>query len=164
MRTIFAFVILTLPLLSNGQNKAIKAASIDLQYLRDSVHIENIVEFYSYYDLKFNQKPAVRFKIKITNLGSQPIPNLNRVSNRVKFLKLYYNGEDSNDLNLGNGTEANDWPWFIEPGESEEFSTGYLLEKDAGIFNQAQPMNVTWEYMGIQSSTEIVDLVNRKIF
>lgn len=139
-------------------------SSVDQDYLTDSVHIENIVEFYSYYDIRKGSIDAVRFKIKITNLGTQPIPNLIRVSNRTKHLKLLYNGEDSNDLNIGNGTEVGDWPWLLAKDESDTFYSGYVLYPNAGIFQYDQPLNITWEYMGVSSSTQIVDLKHKKIF
>lgn len=138
--------------------------SVSEDYLTDSVHRENIVEFYTDYDMNFHPHDAVRFKVKITNLGSKPLPNLIRVSNRSQYLKLLYNGEDSHDLGLSNGMEAGDWPWSIAPGESDEFQSAWVLDKHTGLFLYEQPLNVTWEYMGVSSSTEIVDLRNKKVF
>lgn len=143
-----------------GQNQS----TVDQEYLTDSVHIENIVEFYSYYDFNKGVVDAVKFKIVITNLGSQPIPNILRVSNRTKYLTLLYNGEDSYDLNIGNGTEAGDWPWLLYKNESDSFYTGYVLYPDAGIFQYDQPLNVTWKYMDVSSTTEIVDLKHKKVY
>ena len=45
---------------------------------KDSIHIENIVEFYKYSDKHTDSIDAVRFKIKIINLGNQPIPNFEK--------------------------------------------------------------------------------------
>lgn len=140
------------------------ATVVDENYIRDSVYIENIIEFYPYFDITKGKQDAVRFKVKITNLGHQPIPNLMRVSNRTKYLTLLYNGEDAHDLNIQNGMEVGDWPWLLQEGESDEFYTGYVLTKDAGIYTFDQPLNVTWKYMGVSSPTEIVDLKNKKVF
>lgn len=164
MKTLLFVFCIYLPFISIAQNKAVKAASVEQQYIPDSVLIENIVEFYTYRDFQFVSHDAVRFKVKITNLGSQPIPNLTRVSNRVKYLKLLYNGEDSSDLNIGNGMEGGDFLWFIKAGDSDEFFTSWVLDKNAGIFLQEQPLNLTWEYMGVQSSTEIVDLYAKRVY
>ncbi|CAG5080360.1 hypothetical protein [Parvicella tangerina] len=147
-----------------AQNKAEKASTVSIDYLRDSVKIENEVSFYTYTNRQLESCDAVKFTVKITNLGSQPIPNLIRVSNRSKYLKLLYNGEDSNNLSLYNGTEATDWPWFIEAGDDDEFSASYVLFPDSGILLYSQPLNITWQYMGIFSSTEMVDLVNKRIY
>ncbi len=164
MKTLILIALLSLSCFCFSQNKAEKAAGIDQQYLLDSVYIENIVEFYTHYDISFKGHDAVRFKVKITNLGSQPIPNLIRVSNRIKFLTLMYNGEDALNLSIGNSIESGDWPWFIEAGESDEFYTSYVLDKDSRLFLYDQPLNVTWKYMGVQSSTEIIDLINKRVF
>lgn len=75
-----------------------------------------------------------------------------------------YNGEDALNLSIGNSIESGDWPWFIEAGESDEFYTSYVLDKDSRLFLYDQPLNVTWKYMGVQSSTEIIDLINKRVF
>jgi hypothetical protein len=161
MKTYLLVLLTSITLIGRTQSKV---APVDEAYLTDSVYIENIVEFYTYFDVIKGPQDAVRFKIQITNLGHQPIPNLIRVSNRIEYLDLLYNGEEVIDLNISNGIEVGDWPWVLTHGESDSFYSGYVLEPDSGIFLYEQPLNITWKYMGISSSTEIVDLRNKKVF
>lgn len=132
-------------------------------YKKDSILIENKVEFYSYSDERTAPTDAVKFIVKITNLGNQPIPNLMRVSNRSEHLKLYYNSTNSNDKGIGNGMEGDDWSWIIKKNESDTFESGYVLVENSGIFSFSNPISVRWNYMGIDSPVVVVDVLNRKI-
>jgi hypothetical protein len=141
-------------------------ANISEAYKRDSIKMENTIEFYKYSDHDTPATDAVRFKLTITNLGHQPIPNLMKVSNRTKHLKLFYNNKDSNDLNICNGTEADNSPSTLQKGESDTFETGYvfgLLDDNSGIFLWGNPVTVLWKYLNYESSKETVDLKKKKI-
>lgn len=132
-------------------------------YKRDSILVDNTVEFYTYSDSVTRPIPSVRFNIKVTNLGSQPIPNLTRVTNRIEHLELYYNNKNSADLNISNEMEGDDWPWSIEKNESDTFNTGALIVKYTGLFYYGDTIKAKWVYMGIESKVKVVDLINRKV-
>lgn len=146
-----------------GQTNEKIEFEISESYIKDSVLIENIVEFYSYSDDNTPPTDAIRVKIRVTNLGSQPIPNLMRVSNRSKYLQLYYNNINSNDLNIVNGLEGNDWPWTLSKGGNDTFESGYVLVANSGIFTYGNVVSVRWNYLGFDSPIVVVDIIKRRI-
>ena len=129
----------------------------------DSIRIENSAEFYDYSDNDSSKYPALRLKVKITNLGTRPIPNLMRASNRIKHLQLLINNKNSNNLNISNGIEGDDWLWSLNQNESDSFETTYLLTKDSGIFQYGNDIVVAWQYAGIVSKRIVINLDKMEI-
>lgn len=129
----------------------------------DSIRIENSAEFYDYADSASSKYPALRLKVKITNLGTKPIPNLMRASNRIEHLKLLINNKNSNNLNISNGIEGDDWLWSLNQNESDSFETIYLLTKDSGIFQYGNDIVVSWKYAEIISKRIVIDLNKMEI-
>ncbi len=145
-----------------GQSNKVMEFTIDETYKRDSIRIENVVEFYSYSDAETAPIDAVRLKVKITNLGNLPIPNLKRVGNRSRCLKLFVNNKNTDDPNITNGLEGNDWPVKLEKNESDTFQTGFILKSDSGILTYENPMSIKWNYIGMDSPTVVVDALKKK--
>lgn len=129
-------------------------------YKKDSILIENIVEFYKYSDENTEPIDAVRFKIKITNLGNLPIPNFENVSGRSQFLQLFYDNKNSYNMNITNGFGSIKIQ-YIKKGESDVFYTDWILSGDSDKFKK--PIKIMWNYLGIDSQTLLVDIENRKI-
>lgn len=130
-------------------------------YKRDSILIENHVEFYNHNESK--EKNAIRIQVKITNKGSQLIPNLMRASDRSNYIQLYYNETDAHDMNLVNGIESPISPYFLGEGESGTFETGALLVEGSFIYKYGKIVEVKWGYLGAYSPVVKADLDKREI-
>lgn len=138
---------------------------LDLAYQQDSILLENSVEFHIPTDRDGGEMYMVRFKIKVTNLGDRPIPNLMRVSNRSLCLQIWYNGKQGSDLSFHNGLEGPDMPRVLGKGESDTWASGWSLRKDSGIFIQAggHIVDVKWKYLDVFSDEIRVDLKAHKV-
>ena len=115
-------------------------------YKRDSILIENDVEFYI--DDQSKEKNALRIKVKITNKGSQLIPNLMRASDRSNYIQLFYNGIDAHDMNLVNGIESELSPYFLGEGEFGTFETAVSLIEGSYLYKYGKHIEVKWMYLG----------------
>ncbi len=155
------FLLLSMGKLFAQPNEKMKFELSD-SYKKDSIQIENNVEFYKYSDKHTDSIDAVRFKIKITNIGNQPIPNFENVMGRSEFLKLFINGKDSYDMNIQNGIGSNKIQ-YIGKGESDVFETGFILGKNSGIYTYKNPIKLMWKYLGVNSQIVVVDIVSKKI-
>lgn len=138
---------------------------------KDSLKLENIIEFSTYEDDSTPQTPSVRFVLRITNLSNRFIPALSSINNGLyindkktngveQVTEFYKNGESRghaiyNGLGYENET--------INKGGVSETAEGSLLTKDAGIRMNGDTITIQWKYMGVLSEKITVDLKNKKI-
>ena len=140
--------------LAQSQNQYHMTHQLDPIYLKDSIALDHQVTF----EQSGDGTKLVRFQIRVTNLGDQPIPSFRNVSDRSEFLQLLVNNQNTFDMNITNGIGP-DHKHFLYKGESDTFSTAWTLEPP----HYTTPIAVTWQYFERRASTVMVDLVQRKI-
>ncbi len=133
---------------------------------KDSVKIENIVEFYTYEDDHTSPTPSVRFTLRVTNLSDRLIPALTPSNNSIYFNKKesiteFYMNDGLGGLSIYNGMGFE--RELINKGNVTETAEGSTLTKDSGILMKGDTITVQWKYMGILSEKVTVDLKNKRI-
>lgn len=126
----------------------------------DSILIENIVRFSKVQSEKAETR--IDFTLKVTNLGSAPIPDLG-VANRMEQVHFFINEKELYPPGLGNGREVVNGDKTITKGLSQTFTQGWTLSADNGLQKKyGYLFTVQWTYNGIKSPLVKVDLYNQK--
>jgi hypothetical protein len=133
------FVTLTLLCWLFGNNQELKVDDVNHKshsmpkFENDSlIIVSSTVDFYKY-EHRGDSLDAVRFRVKIINHSKLPVPNLS-VSNRSKHLNLLINGKIDNPMTFYNGMEIPNDTNITAPGDTSEFETSWVFERNSGIW------------------------------
>jgi len=154
----YLYLLLALALSNNliGQNNRLMTFELTEYYKENFIKIENTAEFFTYSDENTPPTLSINIKIKVTNMGDQAIPDL-CVTNRSKYLELWYNDKNSHNLSIMNGLEIPDARHTLLRGESDEFIAGFIFVENSGIETYGNPLRAQWIYMGIKSPVIVID-------
>lgn len=130
-------------------------------FSKDSVKIENIVEFYPDKD-----NTLITFTLRITNLTDRFIPALTPNNNGRFFnketgelLTEFIVNDESRGLSIYNGiSQKNE---TLNKGGVSKISESYLLTESSNF--DSDIITIQWKYKGILSKKVIVDLVKQKV-
>jgi hypothetical protein len=133
--------------------------TIVFSFFPDSVKVENLVSYirFRYEGPKYEMQDAVKLRLRVTNLGTALIPEIQTNRHRGD-LKIYIDGQRVMEMSMANMMFGDEHG--ISQNASDTFDLDLQITGPDAI-DYGYVFTWQWEYAGIRSEIVKVDIVNR---